>query len=164
MDTINQGLADLLENSSPADKNARTGQRIRDLEIAMNAAQPFHRTATITSAAAATPVILVPDADIPPGKICYVSGFIARVNGATAWATTTNVKIQDTAGTPVDFVTIAVAALTANTTIHPTTSNVTLESAMILGTGGTVNRGIRLVGNANGTGSNLVVTVFGFFK
>ena len=164
MDTISQGLADALENSSPAHKNARTGQRIKDVETAMNLAQPFHKTATITSAAAATAVSLLADSEVPTGKKCYITGFIARVNGATNWGTTATVKIQDTNSSAVDFVTMAVAALTGNTTVFPHTSNVTLGSAILLGSGGTASKGLQLKGNANGTGSDLVVTVFGFFK
>ncbi len=124
----------------------------------------FFRTATITSAAAATPVSLLSDLVVPDGKKVYLEGFIAKVNGATLWATTANVKIQDTNGTPVDFVTMLVAALTGNATVVPGTANVTLENAYALGTGGTLSKGLQLLGNANGTGSDLVVSVWGVIK
>lgn len=125
---------------------------------------PFVATATITSAAAATAVEIVPDSAVPAGKKIYVTGFHAKVNGATEWATTATVKIQDTNGTPVEFATMAVAALTANALVFPMTSNITPAAAFTLGTGGTVAKGLVLKGDANGTGSDLVVTVYGFIK
>lgn len=122
----------------------------------------FVRTATITSAAAATAVSLIADAEVPEGYVPFVVDFNARVNGATLWATTANVKIQDTSA--VDFVTMAVAALTGNARVYKSTANVTVENAMSLGTGGTAAKGLQLKGDANGTGSDLVVTVIGFYK
>ncbi len=121
----------------------------------------FHVTATITSAAAATAVPLLADSLIPSGKKVYLQGFIARVNGATGWGTTATVKIQDTNGTPVDFVTMAVAALTNAARVVPGTANVTLEDAYAAGTGGTAGKGLQVKGNANGTGSNLIVSAWG---
>jgi hypothetical protein len=164
MDTISQAAADALSNSSPANKNADTGARVKDLETAMNLAQPFCKTATITSAAAATAVSLLADSEVPTGKKCYVTGFIGRVNGTTVWATTATVKIQDTNSSAVDFVTMAVAALTSQARVYPGTANVTTENAMANGTGGTASKGLQLKGDANGTGSDLIVTVTGFFK
>lgn len=164
METISDGAAKALENSSPALKNARAGQRLIDLETSLNRAEPFSVTATITSGAAATAVSLIADSAVPTGKTCYVTGFIGRVNGTTQWGTTATVKIQDTNGTPVDFVTMAVAALTSQARVYPGTANVTTENAMANGTGGTVNKGLQIKGNANGTGSDLIVTVTGFFK
>lgn len=125
---------------------------------------PFVATATITSAAAATAVTLVPDTAVPAGKKVYVTGFHAKVNGATEWATTATVKIQDSNGTPVEFATMAVAALTANALVFPATANITPAAAFTLGTGGTAAKGLVLKGDANGTGSDLVVTVTGFIK
>lgn len=116
------------------------------------------KTATITSAAAATAVSLLADSQVPSGKKCYLMDFHAKVNGATQWATTATVKIQDTNGTPVDFVTMAVAALTANAFVGKFTANVTPEAALVAGTGGTAAKGLQLKGDANGTGSNLIVT------
>ena len=125
---------------------------------------PFTVTATLTSAAAATPVVLIPAANVLPGKKVYVNGFRATVNGGTLWATTANVYIQDTNGTPVDFFTIAVSALTANAFVTTGTSGVTNGAAYTLGTGGTASAGLQLAANANGTGSNLVVTVHGVIQ
>jgi hypothetical protein len=122
----------------------------------------FTRTRTITSAAAAVPINVIAESEVPAGKKVYVTGVIGRVNGATVWATTATVKLQDTNGTPVDFMTFAVAALTANARVFPGTANVTTEDAMANGTGGTAAKGLQLVGNANGTGSDLILTVTGF--
>jgi len=121
----------------------------------------FHKTVTITSAAAATAVSVLSDAVVGTGRKVFLQGFIGRVNGATNWATTATVKIQDTNGTPVDFVTAAVAALTGNSRVVPGTANVTLENAYANGTGGTLSKGLQLKGDANGTGSDLIVTVWG---
>lgn len=123
---------------------------------------PFCVTGTLTSAAAATPVVILPDTSIPTGKKVYVTGVRMKVNGATLWATTATVKVQDTSA--VDFVTTTVAALTANAYVSETSANVTAENAMALGTGGTATKGLQIKGDANGTGSNLVVTVFGVIK
>lgn len=125
---------------------------------------PFHRTRTITSAAAATAVNIIADSEVPKGCKPYIYHFFAKVNGATLWATTATVKIQDTNGTPVDFVTMAVAALTANAFVGPFTTNVTVEAAMRVMSGGTQDKGLQLKGDANGTGSDLVVTVIGYYR
>jgi len=125
---------------------------------------PFSVTATITSAAAATPVILVPESVVGAARKVYVTDIVSKVNGATGWATTATVKLQDTNSSAVDFMTVAVAAMTGNAVIHPSTANVTIENAYALGTGGTAGKGLQLKGNANGTGNNYVVTVTGFIK
>lgn len=125
---------------------------------------PFTVTATITSATAATPVIILPDSVVGAGRKVYVTDIVSKVNGGTPWATTATVKLQDTNSSAVDFVTVAVAAMTANAVIHPTTANVTIENAYALGTGGTAAKGLQLKGNANGTGSPYTVTVTGIIK
>jgi len=124
-----------------------------------------HKTVTLTSAAAATPVEVFSAAQIGSTRAFYPLGFLIRVNGATGWGTTANVKIQDTNGTPVDFATILVALLTnaARVGCDPKT-NLTIEDAWSLGTGGTVGKGVQVVGNANGTGSDLKITVWGIVK
>jgi hypothetical protein len=122
----------------------------------------FERTVTITSAAAGTAVSIVADSEVPAGKKCYVLGFRGQVAGGTLWATTATVKVQDTNGTPVDFITVAVAAMTANANIFANTANVTPENAYMRNTGGTAAKGVRLKGNANGTGSDFIVTVYGY--
>jgi hypothetical protein len=124
----------------------------------------FHKTVTLTSAAAVTPVEIIPNALVGAAQKIYVQGFVAKNDGATEWATTATVKIQDKEATPVDFVTIAVAALTANAKVFPLTANVTNEDAFVEGSGGTAGKGLQVAGDANGTGSDLKVTVWGVIR
>ena len=134
---------------------------IGDTEVGV----PFVATATVTSTTSATATSLLPATAVPTGKKVYVTGFVAKVNGATAWTTTSTVKIQDTNSSAVDFFTIAVAALTGNAELRPGTSNVTSENAYVLGSGSTAAKGLQVKANANaGAGSNLVVTVWGIIK
>lgn len=127
----------------------------------------WSRTCTLTSAAATTPVTCLADADVPTGKKAYLLGWRAKVNGATAWATTSTVYIADssgTGGTGIVYVAIGVAALTGNAFVQDASANVTQQNAYALNTGGTATKGIVIEGDANGTGSNLVVTLFGSTK
>jgi hypothetical protein len=123
---------------------------------------PFVKTVTITSSAAATAVPIIPDTAVPAGKKVYVTGFIGKVNGATVWATTATVAVQDTAGSPVAGITCAVAAMTANALLGLNTANVTVAAPVSTGVGFTAAKGISLKGDANGTGSDFVVTVTGY--
>lgn len=126
--------------------------------------RPFVRTCTITSAAASTAVACLTDATVPPGKKAYITGWHAKVNGATAWATTATCWIQDTSGTANYFVTLGVAALTGNAFVADHSSNVTQQAPYSRGLGGTADLGIEVACDANGTGSDLVVTIFGVVK
>ena len=126
-------------------------------EVAM-----FDATGTLTSSAAATPVVLLPASMVPAGFRVVPIAVFMRVDGGTAWATTANVKVQDTNDTPVDFVTVQVSALGANARVNIASANVTIEDAVLLGTGGTPGRGVQVRGNANGTGSDLRVRVVGY--
>lgn len=121
----------------------------------------FKKTATLTSAAAATPVHLLTDAEVGAGKKAYVSKVYMSVDGAVNWGTTATVTLQDTAGSPVVGLTAAVAGLTANAMIDEGDSNVTLAAPIADGAGFTTAKGLDIAGNANGTGSDLIVTVFG---
>lgn len=131
---------------------------------ALTAERAFVRTCTLTSAAAITPVNCLANADVPANMKPYVAGWHAKINGATAWATTANCWIQDTSGTSNIFVTTAVAAMTGNTFLVDGTANVTQQAPYSLGTGGTLDLGLEIACDANGTGSNWVVTVFGVIK
>jgi hypothetical protein len=125
------------------------------------------RTCTITSAAAATPVPCLADADVPAGKKAYLLGWHAKVNGATSWATTTSCYVADSSGaggTGVLFVSMAVAALTGNAFVADHSANVTQATAYATNTGTTAAKGLQLACDANGTGSSLVVTLFGVTK
>jgi len=121
---------------------------------------PFRKTVTITSAAAATSVPILTDAQVGPGKKVYINQAIGNVNGSTGWATTATVAIQDTSA--VAGITYAVAGMTSNATLFPNTANVTLAAPVSQGAGFTAGKGISLKGDANGTGSNFVVTATGF--
>lgn len=164
-DTVLKGAKNELQNGSHLVLNG--GLKVGNTAVGGTLTEvgvPFTVSGTITSAAAATAVVLLPEASVPAGKKVYVTGFSAKVNGATLWGTTATVKIQDTNGTPVDFATLAVAGLTANAFLGPYTANVTAEAAFSTFTGGTAAKGLQLKGNANGTGSPLVVTVTGIIK
>jgi len=143
---------------------SRSEEAQQQLETIVTEGIPFHKIATLTSAAGATPVSLIGDAEVDDGKKVYVQGFILRVDGATVWAVAANVKIQDTNDTPVDFVTDLVADLTANAIVMHDGANVTLEDAMSKGSGGTAGRGLQVVADADGTGSDLIVQVWGVIK
>jgi hypothetical protein len=119
----------------------------------------FKKTAKLTSAAAATPVHLLTDAEVGAGNKAYVSKIYFSVDGATDWATTTTVTLQDTAA--VVGATVAVAGLVGNAMIDEGNSNVTLGEAIADGDGFTAGKGLDIAGDANGTGSDLIVTVFG---
>lgn len=125
------------------------------------AGRVFKKTATLTSAAAATPVHLLTDAEVGAGKKAYVNQVFFSVDGGTNWATTATVTLQDTAGSPVVGCTVAVAGLTGNAMLTLTNTNVTLAAPIADGVGFTTAKGLDIAGNANGTGSNLLVTVFG---
>ncbi len=124
----------------------------------------FSRTCTITSAAAATAVHCLPDSDVPFGRKAYITNWIGKVNGGTLWATTTSCSIQDTASSPVSQIQIPVAALAANAVLGPHTENLVLGTGVSLGLGATAAKGLDLKCNANGTGSDLVITVSGVYK
>lgn len=118
---------------------------------------PF--SATISSAGATAAVTVVPDAAVEGTQKCYLlPGWIAKVSSTVAWTTAQTVKLQDTNGTPVDFVTMTTAALTSGALVNDRVSNITSENAYVQGTGGTPGKGVQLKGDAAMTGSPLVVT------
>lgn len=123
-----------------------------------------HKTVTLTSAAAATPVEVFSNDEIGAANKFYLMGYVLKVDGATDWATTATVKIQDTNASAVDFVTLAASALDGNEVHGPWSDSATMEDAFSEGTGGTQGKGVQIVGDANGTGSSLKVTVWGIVK
>lgn len=156
---LTQGAANLHDNSYPGSQIARIGNRLYEMDQYGLCVQ---YTATLTSAAAATAVTFFADSVVDSNKRFYLQTFVALVNGGTLWATTATVTIQDSAA--VAGVTFAVAGLTANAILFPGTANITYGSAYSQGTGFTLGKGMQIVGNANGTGSNLVVTITGIIK
>lgn len=127
---------------------------------------PFFFSAALPSATAGSPVTLVPDFSTGPlaGRQVYLTDFIARVDGSTPWATTTAVSIKDTNGTPVQFASIPASVLTANAVVQRQTSGITLADALTRATGGTASKGLVIQGDVNGTGSNLIVSGWGYYK
>lgn len=126
--------------------------------------RPFHKTVTLTAAAAATPVNIVTEAELDTGEVVFIQGFLLSVGGATAWAdaTATIVTLQDTAGTPVVAATAAKAQLTGNAQLGPLSTGITLGTPIRTGVGLTAEKGLDVAGDANfGAGSDLSVTVFG---
>lgn len=124
-------------------------------------------TATLTAAAAATPVHVIPDASVGAGKKVYVTQVILTVNGATAWTdvSATVVNLQDTAVSPVLLSTYAKAGLTANATLGLLGSNITPAAALRTGAGLTTAKGLDIAADANfAAGSNIVVTVVAFIQ
>lgn len=126
--------------------------------ITAEAGIPFKATATLTSAAAATEVVLLADAKVPAGKKVYLHSIFASVDGATEWATATKVSIKDSAD--VEGASFAVSDLIANANL--TIADATLLDPVAQGAGFTAAKGLEIVADANGTGSNLIVTVFGY--
>lgn len=122
----------------------------------------FFRACTLTSAAAATPVTCLLDADVPTGQKAYLAGVRVKVNGATAWATVTACVVEDSAG--VDLLTLPVAALTGNVLLTDASGAVTVDSPFALGSGTTAAKGLRVACDANGTGSDLVVSTWGMIR
>lgn len=120
--------------------------------------------ATLTSAAAATPVELIADSVVGAGRAFYLCGWRAVVSGGTPWGTVTNVYIKDSAGSPVTQVDIPVAVLGANAIVGELSANVALGAGVIAGTGATTAKGLTISANANGTGSDLIVSVWGLVK
>lgn len=121
----------------------------------------FMKTAKLTSIAAKAPVPLLTNAEVGAGKKAYVSKIYFSVDGDTKWETTANVTLQDTASSPVVGATVAVAGLAANAMFDEGDTNVTLAAPIADGAGFTTAKGLDIAGNANGTGSDLIVTVFG---
>lgn len=143
----------------------RNTNLVRDAIGADLPSEFFHVTATMVSTAAATAVELLPASRVPATRKVFLSGYIVTVTGATDWTTTATVKIQDTNGTPVDFVTIVGTELD-NAEIHyPGVTGDTSENAYKLGTGGTLGKGLQVLGNANaGAGSDIKITAWGVIK
>lgn len=121
----------------------------------------FKKTATLTSADAETPVPILTDAEVGSGKKAYVSQVFLSVNGAVSWGTTATISIQDTNDTAVPGCTFDATKLVANSMHQLASSDFTLLAPIADGAGFTTAKGLNIVGDADGTGSDLIVTVFG---
>ncbi len=122
----------------------------------------FHRVCTLTSAAAATPVVCLNDADVPAGKKAYLLYFTAKVHGGTGWGTVTSCTLEDTTGNA--FVTFPVAALTSNVYLGPFSAGPTFDDRLTLSTGSALAKGLQVKCDVNGSGSDLVFTLSGVIK
>ena len=121
----------------------------------------FKKTAKLISTDAETPVHLLTDEEVGADKKAYVSKIYFSVDGDTKWETTANVTLQDTAEPPVVGATVLVASLIANAMFDEGDTDVTLAAPIADGAGFTTAKGLDIVGDADGTGSDLIVTVFG---
>jgi len=126
--------------------------------ITAEAGIPFKATATLTSIAGATEVVLLADAKVAAGKKVYIHSIFASVDGETEWATATEVLVKDSAD--VEGASFAVGDLIANANL--TIADATLADPIAQGAGFTAEKGLEIVADANGTGSDLIVTVFGY--
>jgi hypothetical protein len=125
----------------------------------------FEVQGTILSSAPTTPVTLLADSLIPAGKAVYVNYILVTVNGVTAWTTSYNVVIQDSAA--VAAVTLATAQLTGNAVIGAFGQTGVTAGAAVLGQSGlTAGKGLQVVGSSASivAGSPLLVTVGGYIK
>lgn len=126
--------------------------------ITAEAGIPFKATATLKSTTGATEVVLLADAKVPAGKKVYLHSIFASVDGTTEWAAVTKVSVKDSAD--VEGASFAVGDLIANANL--TIADATLADPIAQGVGFTAEKGLEIVADANGTGSDLIVTVFGY--
>ena len=125
---------------------------------------PFQVTTKITSAAAATAVTLIPDACVPSGMKVYITNIYGKVNGSTLWATTATVTVQDTASSPVQAAQFAVANMTSQALIAFGATGMTVSTPISIGSGLTAGKGVQMIGDVNGTGSDFYVTITGYIQ
>lgn len=87
----------------------------------------------------------------PPQALKIYITDIFIVTDATGLAGGTNVKLTDTAGTPIVFTTCAVTGLGANQVVIEANAAHSLGAAIL--TGGTVNQGLQWIGTGTFTGA-----------
>ncbi len=131
----------------------------------------FDRRVILTSAAAATAVVIIPNEEVPDGYRVYLHGATGLVSGGTLWATTATVIIRTKSASPVTLGTFQVADLTGDAFVDLFTGKDIQNSGGAqtsqLGTEAKKGEfadsgyGIEVKGNANGTGSDLYVRVWG---
>jgi hypothetical protein len=129
-----------------------------------NGGYRFNLKAILTSAAAATAVVILSRENVERLKalgVVAIEGLKFFVDGATAWATTATVVVKTIEDTPAAIATVAVAELTGNTVVQDV-ADMTLTKLFVNGL--PAGAGMQVVGNANGTGSDLIVNVWGTIK
>lgn len=148
--------------------DTQMGQLRRPVMLGVKTGRPmlfFDRRVILTSAAAATALTIITNEEVPDGYRVYLHGLTARVNGATAWATTATVIVRTKASSPTTLVTLAVADLTANQFVAMPIADGAITSAWGAeaekGEFADSGYGIEVKGDANGTGSDLYVRVWG---
>jgi len=104
------------------------------------------------------PQILIPDDQVPKGCKCYVTDIRMGETAGAAAAGGTSLKLQDTNGTPVDFITFAGTIGTtlpagANIFYGYNVGTTTYENALKNMTGGTASKGLQWKGAGTFTGS-----------
>ena len=153
--------------------NTQLGRLRRPMVLGTKTGRPlmlFDRRVILTSAAAATRIPIITNDEVPDGFRVFLWGCTAFVNGATQWATTATVKVR-TITTNTELVNFPVAELTGDTFINAFTSTgVQLSGGTAItalsvvawkGEFADSGQGIEVIGNANGTGSDLYVRVWG---
>lgn len=128
----------------------------------------FYETIAVTPTSTTLTNSVLSEARVGTGRKVYVQGFVAANTSTTAWTTNRTWKIQDTNGTPVDFVTIAGDSTTtwaSTARVIQSTAGVTLEDAFALGTGGTAGKGLNVTSSgAHGAGTPGSFSIWGIIK
>jgi hypothetical protein len=131
----------------------------------------FDRVVTITAAAAATAIPIITNDEIPANYRVFLWGATGKVDGATPWATSATITLRTKAASPTTLGIFYVAEMTANAFLNLFTGSDTQDSSGTINTQlGSVAQtgafaddgyGIEIIGDANGTGSDFKVRVWG---
>jgi hypothetical protein len=127
--------------------------------VHMNETTVRRITVTIDPTAAATPVNIVPDSEVHENEKVVILGW-KILAGAVAAATITDLKVQTTAMTPTDHITILEAKLTSAAYYETgNTADVILSAEYKADAGADPGYGLQVVGTANGTGSPVTISI-----
>ena len=143
--------------------DAATAADITNAALIALGGRHFHKTATLTAAAANTPVHILTDAEVGTG-VAHIATFLLNVNGGTAWtdSTGTIVTVQDTDGTPTVGITAAKAQLAGNALLNLLETGITVGDAIIDGTGFTAAKGLDIAADSDfDAGDDIIVTISG---
>ncbi len=135
-----------------------------NFEVGTGALVPFYKVAQVLFTDNAN-IILLDDSAVGAAQKAYLTYISFRVNGGTAWAGSTGVRVSDTPNAAV-FATALVAGLVANAFLTIGNANVTPGDSLTLGLGGTAAKGIvaYVTGGLATGGSPVVVVVSGYVK
>jgi hypothetical protein len=129
--------------------------------------RPFRKTVVLTSAASATPVEIIADAEVTGTQKVYITDLLMYVSSTVAWtdSTGTVVTVQDTNSSAVVAATAAKAQLTSEALLGKLSTGITLGDAIKKGSGLTAAKGIVVVADSDfDAGSDLYVTVTGYIQ